>query len=107
MEDKEFYDLMDENRIGIDSMDITENQKDHLYHMVDETIQRYEENKTSSLQSQENLMRLDKAWGELLKKLDETYSIGEKIKKNLSKLEKTALSLRIRQVREGQQPLNN
>ena len=93
MEDKEFYALMDEKRAGISSMDITENNRENLYRIVDETIQRYEQNKTSSLHSQESLVRLGKALDQISQGLKQIDSAAVKIKENLPSLENTAKRL--------------
>ena len=64
--DEEFYLLMEKKREEIDSINISEEEKDHLYSLLQNNINYYESSKKSSIQ-QERVNEAYDFFGESLK----------------------------------------
>jgi len=70
MDDKEFYELIEAKRKDIESLDISQSEKDNLYKLINETIERDEKIRSYSGGKEEDLKRIDKAE----KKIIDTYN---------------------------------
>jgi hypothetical protein len=101
MEDKEFYKLMKKKKREINTFDINEEEKQKLYQLVGETIERYEENKIYSLKNKENFIKRDEG----LKKHSKGLKQIEFLVANIIKKDK--MLFRTRESRKKQTPENN
>ncbi len=90
--EQKFYESIEKRKNKIKSLDISDDEKNNLYKLVDESIQIYEENKTNRLEREENLVRLVKAWEDISRGLKKITSIT---KDTLSNLEDTVAKKRI------------
>jgi hypothetical protein len=90
-EDEKFYDLILAKTEEIRNMNIPEEKKIDLYKLIDETIQRYEEQK--DLHIKKNLIHLAETWGKSYESLGKILVSAEELKKTLPTLEKTLTNL--------------
>ncbi|MEK6827662.1 MAG: hypothetical protein AABX99_04225 [Nanoarchaeota archaeon] len=88
--DETFYKLIKLKREEIKSFEISESEKDRLYHIVDETIQRYEEQKQIDLKG--SAEHLGIAFQEMYKGLARLFLTVEK---SLPLLRDTVVNMQI------------
>lgn len=67
---KEFYKLIEQKKKEIQRLDISEDIKNNLYNLVDETIQRHEQNKIIYLNKQIVSAQLEEEEKKLIKRLE-------------------------------------
>ena len=103
MDYEEFYRIIEEKRKDIDTLDAGEEEKNYLYSLLDENVQYFEESKAHMKVNS----KLSGAFDKIGKGLQELISASIIIKKELPKLEKIALQLRINKTGRGQTPLSN
>ena len=88
--DEEFYAMVELKRKEIGSFDIPELEKEKLYLIVDETIERYEEGKKYNLA--ESFGQLGDS---LVKLMTNIYKLGEDIQSLVPTLNRTKINLQI------------
>jgi hypothetical protein len=91
--EKEFYETIEKEKNRIKSFDISDNEKNNLYKLVDKTIQRYEESKIRLEINSKLIKTLDK----MGKGLEKSISAGNKIKDELPNLKEIVAENRIKE----------
>lgn len=102
---EEFYELIKRQREEVKSYDISEDEKNELYSLFDDTVKRYEENRFSSIS--ENIPRLNKALDKMEDAFGKLIEPCERIKKGIPALEKIVFDINIEKAFDSQNPLNN
>ena len=106
-EEKKFYEYVGQKRHEIDSLidvlDISKEEKDNLYYLLDDMVQYFDKSKANLKINSE----LIDTFSEMRKKLQELISPATTIKKELPNLEKVALKSRITKSLEYQTPVDN
>ena len=102
---EKFYKLMKKKKEEIKSLDISKSERNNLYELVEETIQRYEDLKSHNLS--EKIVTLSKSLNKLLRGFEKIANSCQITRENLSKLERTVVKLKIQKAFDSQTPENN
>ena len=102
---EEFYELMKRKKEEIKSLDLSENEKNNFYKLVDETVQRFENLKSYNLSGK--ILALNESFGNLGGGIGKLVNLNSKIKKEVIKSEEAIFKFRIIKAFDSQSPLNN
>ncbi len=102
---EEFYESIKKQREEVKSYDISEDEKNKLYSLFDDTVQRFEEDRSNSIS--ENIPRLNKALDKIGDGFSKLIEPCQKIKNGIPALEKTVFDINIKKAFDSQDPSNN
>jgi hypothetical protein len=85
-EDNEFYDLMEEKRADIAGMKTSEEEREKLYVILEETIIRYEEGRVTYVRGIDAAVRLGHAFDNLGNSLQKIASVSGNLRESVDDL---------------------
>ncbi|MBI4116323.1 hypothetical protein HY449_01115 [Candidatus Pacearchaeota archaeon] len=85
----DFYKRIEEQRKKIDELNVSDNEKEKLYRLVDETICRFKRNEESYARSQRSIEELRINFCRMTESLNKIKESGEKIKSKIEIISKT------------------